>query len=145
MYFCRADSALVAGDEILVVSLSSADVRAATKHVAGLKPASSNPSSSSSSSSSLALFVDTLPVPPSIQNPAALTRHRVDRDSGLLVARPRVLISPTRVAEACSCARRCVVGERVRSVFSSSSAAGVLGNLKHDFIEVRASSSGIHL
>jgi len=79
-----------------------------------------------------------LPVPSSISNPnpAGLTRHRVDRDKGLLVTRPRVLISPTRVAEACSCARRCVVGERVRSVFSSSSAAGVLGNLKHDFIEV---------
>ena len=121
----------MAGDEILVVTLSSADVRAATKHIAGTGAAPGN-----TASTSLSNFTDSLPAPPSIVNVAALTRHRVDRDHGLLVTRPRVLISPTRVAEACSCARRCAVGERVRSVFSSSSAAGVLGNLKHDFIEV---------
>lgn len=123
------ESALAVGDEILIISLSAADVRAATKYVAGLAPVNVP-------SANFVDFSDSLPTPPFINNPSGLRRHRIDRDQGLLVTRPRVLISPTRVAEACSCARRCVVSERVRSVFSSSSAAGVLGNLKHDFIEV---------
>jgi hypothetical protein len=57
---------------------------------------------------------------------------------GLVIIHPDILISPTKIAESCSCTRRSVISDRVRS-FGSISAPAVLGNLKHAFIEVNKS------
>lgn len=72
---------------------------------------------------------------------------RVSDVEGLMIMHPDVLVSPTRIAEACGCDRRSVVAERVRVVSApcvqSSSAAvsvapspALMGTLKHEFIEV---------
>ncbi len=61
----------------------------------------------------------------------------ITNDFGLIILQPRTLVSPTRIAEACSCLRRCVVSEKTKSLRSFSSPAAVLGNLKHSFIEVK--------
>eukprot|EP01041_Mallomonas_annulata_P003657 gene3657-7285_t len=54
--------------------------------------------------------------------------------SGLLVVNPDMLISPTRIVEACSCSRRSIISDRIRSS-SAGSLAAVMGNVKHTFIE----------
>lgn len=59
----------------------------------------------------------------------------INNTFGILVMHPDVLISPTKVAESCSCIRRGVISDKVRS-FGGSSAAAVGGNLKHAFIEM---------
>lgn len=61
--------------------------------------------------------------------------NRVSDEFGILVVNPDVMVSPTRITEACACARRSVLSERVRSLSGTSSAA-VIGNVKHSFIEV---------
>lgn len=60
---------------------------------------------------------------------------RLTNEWGLLVLHPDILISPTKVAESCSCIRRGVLTDKLRS-FGDISAAAVMGNLKHAFIEV---------
>ena len=63
------------------------------------------------------------------------TRIVINNAFGILVMHPDVLISPTKVAESCSCIRRGVISDKVRS-FGGSSSAAVGGNLKHAFIEL---------
>lgn len=80
------------------------------------------------------------------------SEYVVSNSSGLLVVHPELLISPTRIAEACGCVRRSVLSERVRSL-SGPNTAAVLGKVKHDFVEalieqvlprVRAAPRGSH-
>jgi hypothetical protein len=59
----------------------------------------------------------------------------IDNENGLIILHPDILVSPTRIAESCSCIRRSVVSERSRSLGSVGLAA-VLGNLRHSFIEL---------
>ena len=66
---------------------------------------------------------------------SGLIRLEVDGHRNLLVLRPDVLVSPTRVAEVCDCVRRCVVSERTKGVGAGTGTAATLGNLKHEFIE----------
>ena len=65
----------------------------------------------------------------------SLIRLEADGHRNLLVLRPDVLVSPTRVAEVCDCVRRCVVSERTKGVGAGTGTAATLGNLKHEFIE----------
>lgn len=59
----------------------------------------------------------------------------LDDNNGLFISHPDILVSPTRIAESCSCIRRSVLSDRVRS-FGGYSYAATLGNLKHMFLEV---------
>ncbi len=52
---------------------------------------------------------------------------------------PDLLISPTKIADSCSCMRRAVITQRVRGLSCKPNAAAALGNLKHQFIEVYSS------
>jgi DNA replication ATP-dependent helicase Dna2 len=58
----------------------------------------------------------------------------VNDQQGLLILCPDVLISPTKVADACSCTRRGVLSDRIRS-FGSSAPSAVMGKVRHTFIE----------
>ena len=61
----------------------------------------------------------------------------VDATRGLVIVHPDALITPTRIAEACSCVRKAVLSERVRGMDGGKSGdAAVMGNLKHLFVEV---------
>ena len=61
----------------------------------------------------------------------------VSDSQGLLVLYPDTLVSPTRVADACSCERRSVISDRTNSPgVVGYSPAATLGNLKHECIEV---------
>ena len=55
---------------------------------------------------------------------------------GLVITHPDVMISPTKVAESCSCIRRAVISDRMKSSFGNISVDAVKGNLKHSFMEV---------
>jgi hypothetical protein len=59
----------------------------------------------------------------------------IDNKKGLLVLHPDTMISPTRIADSCSCMRRSVISEKIKS-FGNASTAGALGNLKHSIVEV---------
>ena len=65
------------------------------------------------------------------------TVETVSNESGLLIVNPDICVSPTRIVDACSCARRSILSERVRSLGGPCLPA-VMGNVKHAFIEVRA-------
>lgn len=54
----------------------------------------------------------------------------------LLIVHPDILISPTKVAESCSCIRRSVISEKAKGFGSTSSSAAVMGNVKHALTEV---------
>jgi hypothetical protein len=71
---------------------------------------------------------------------------RVDGTKGLVIMHPESLVTPTRIAESCSCLRRAVLSERVRGLDGGlSGIPAVMGNLKHLFIEVSfASLFGLH-
>jgi hypothetical protein len=58
----------------------------------------------------------------------------INDEQGLFVLHPDTLLSPTRIAESCSCLRRGVISERIR-LFGEHSAAAALGNAKHSLIE----------
>lgn len=62
------------------------------------------------------------------------TRIVITNEHGLLSLCPDVLISPTKVAESCTCTRRGVLSDRIRS-FGMSAASAVMGNVRHSFIE----------
>jgi DNA replication ATP-dependent helicase Dna2 len=62
------------------------------------------------------------------------TRIVINNHHGLLALCPDVLISPTKVAESCTCTRRGVLSDRIRS-FGMSAASAVMGNVRHAFIE----------
>ena len=63
--------------------------------------------------------------------------HCIDEEGGLLVVHPEVTVSPTKIADSCTCVRRGVLTERVRGLQSGSgSLAAIMGNLRHAFIEV---------
>lgn len=64
-------------------------------------------------------------------NPLVL---QVNNTHGVLIVFPDIYISPTKVAESCSCLRRSVLSERFKS-FGMSSTVAVLGKLRHSFIE----------
>ena len=59
----------------------------------------------------------------------------IDDKTGVIVLHPDVHVSPTRIAESCSCGRKSVLSDRIKS-FSGPSLAAVVGKVKHDFIEV---------
>lgn len=61
----------------------------------------------------------------------------LNNDQGIIIMHPDIMISPTRIAESCSCVRRGVLTERFKS-FGGTSAAAVIGNVKHAFVEVRS-------
>jgi len=55
---------------------------------------------------------------------------------GLLVVHPDVLVTPSRISEACTCSRRAVISDRIRGLSGGlSGAPAVLGSLKHQLIE----------
>ena len=58
----------------------------------------------------------------------------VDNNNGLIVINPDVLVTPTKISESCSCIRKGVLSERIKS-FDGSNSAGVLGTLRHEFME----------
>lgn len=63
---------------------------------------------------------------------------RIDSQKGLVIVLPDLLISPTKIADACSCMRRAVISTRLRGLSCKSNPAAAIGNLKHQFIEVRS-------
>ncbi len=60
---------------------------------------------------------------------------RVDNTCGLVIIHPDVLVTPTKIADSFSCSRKAVLSDRIRGGGASNEAA-VMGNLKHQFIEV---------
>lgn len=58
----------------------------------------------------------------------------INKLSGIIVVCPDIMISPTKIAEACSCVRRGVLSDRIRSLGMSAPSA-ILGNVRHSFIE----------
>jgi len=58
----------------------------------------------------------------------------VDNNNGLVVINPDLLVTPTKISESCGCIRKGVLSERVKS-FDGSNPAGVLGTLRHEFME----------
>jgi hypothetical protein len=66
---------------------------------------------------------------------------RVVRSSDrLFVIHPDILVTPSKISEACHCPRKGVLSDRVRSIEMSSPAA-TLGSIKHVFMEVCTSRS----
>jgi hypothetical protein len=62
---------------------------------------------------------------------------RVVRGSDrLFVIHPDVLVTPSKISEACHCPRKGVLSDRIRSIEMSSPAA-TLGSIKHVFMEVK--------
>lgn len=59
----------------------------------------------------------------------------ISDDWGIAIINPEILVSPTKVAESCNCVRRGVIADRAKS-FGDLSAAAVMGNTRHNFIEV---------
>ncbi len=59
----------------------------------------------------------------------------ITNQHGLLVINPDTMLSPTKIADACQCMRKSVLSDRLQS-FGNVSAAAVMGNLRHSFIEV---------
>lgn len=55
----------------------------------------------------------------------------------LFIIHPDVLVTPSKISEACHCPRKGVLSDRVRSIEMSSPAA-TLGSIKHVFMEVSA-------
>ena len=60
----------------------------------------------------------------------------VTAQSGLLILHPDTLVTPSRISDALSCARKGVLSDRVRS-YDGVGMAGTMGTVKHAFIEVR--------
>ena len=60
---------------------------------------------------------------------------RLDNTHGLLVIHPDVLVTPTKISDSFSCARKAVLSDRIRGG-SLSNQAATIGSLKHQFIEV---------
>jgi DNA replication ATP-dependent helicase Dna2 len=61
---------------------------------------------------------------------------RITSQQGLVIVLPDILVSPTKIADACSCMRRAVISTRLRGLNCKSNSSAALGNLKHQFIEV---------
>lgn len=61
---------------------------------------------------------------------------RINSCRGLIVVFPDIFISPTKIADACSCMRRAVISTHIRGLTCKPNISGTLGNLKHQFIEV---------
>ena len=53
---------------------------------------------------------------------------------GLLITYPGILISPTRIAESCTCLRRGVLSDKIRN-FGISAPSAIMGNVRHAFME----------
>ena len=60
---------------------------------------------------------------------------RVDNSGGLIVVHPDIHVTPTRIADSFACSRKAILSDRIRGVGATNEAA-VLGNMKHQFIEV---------
>lgn len=60
---------------------------------------------------------------------------RIDKSFGIFILHPDILISPTKIVESNTCARRGVISEHLKS-FGNVASSAVIGNLKHSFIEV---------
>eukprot|EP01038_Epipyxis_sp_PR26KG_P009048 gene9048-12201_t len=58
----------------------------------------------------------------------------INNDCGLFIVNPDGFLSPTKVAESCSCLRKSVISDHLKS-FGNISGAAVMGNLRHCFIE----------
>lgn len=61
---------------------------------------------------------------------------RINSLKGLIIVFPDIFISPTKIADACSCMRRAVISTHIRGLTCKPNISGTLGNLKHEFIEV---------
>ena len=61
---------------------------------------------------------------------------RINSHRGLIIVFPDIFISPTKIADACSCMRRAVISTHIRGLTCKPNVSGTLGNLKHQFIEV---------
>lgn len=59
----------------------------------------------------------------------------VSAQSGLLILHPDMLVTPSRISDALSCARKGVLSDRVRG-YDGVGLAGTVGTVKHSFIEV---------
>lgn len=60
---------------------------------------------------------------------------RITNQFGLVILFPDISITPTRIAESCTCIRRGVLSDRIRSLGIVSSPA-VMGHVRHTFMEV---------
>jgi hypothetical protein len=66
-------------------------------------------------------------------------RININETFGLVIHFPDILISPTRIVEACQCVRKSIISERAKAshlVDVGDSIHAIMGTLKHDFIEV---------
>lgn len=87
------------------------------------------------------LLTGTTSAPPSTytgERGEVQSEFRVDNTHGLVVFHPDVLVTPTKISDSFSCSRKAVLSDRIRGGGLSNQAA-VMGSLKHQFIEVRAS------
>jgi hypothetical protein len=55
---------------------------------------------------------------------------------GIFILYPEVLVSPTKIAESCSCIRRGALSNKIKN-FGISAPTAIMGNVRHYFIEVR--------
>lgn len=117
------------GDDISVVELGPSDLNSGRLGLA------SETTNQHPDSIAIRTYLSTLPTWNQLVK-ASVRWLILDSHSGLLIVQPQTLVSPTRVAEACQCPRRCVVAERAKPVRGNSSAPAILGNLRHEFIEV---------
>jgi hypothetical protein len=54
---------------------------------------------------------------------------------GIFILYPEVLVSPTKIAESCSCIRRGALSNKIKN-FGISAPTAIMGNVRHYFIEV---------
>jgi len=68
----------------------------------------------------------------------------ITNDCGILIVAPDTLVSPTKIAESCTCIRRGVITDRMRS-FGNITSQAIMGNVRHMFIEVTALHTHPHI
>lgn len=60
----------------------------------------------------------------------------ISNSQGLIITNPDISVSPTKIAESCSCLRRGVLNDKIRN-FGISAPSAIMGNVRHFFIEVK--------
>jgi hypothetical protein len=60
----------------------------------------------------------------------------ISNHQGLIITNPDISVSPTKIAESCSCLRRGVLNDKIRN-FGISAPSAIMGNVRHFFIEVK--------
>lgn len=61
----------------------------------------------------------------------------ISNSQGLIITNPDISVSPTKIAESCSCLRRGVLNDKIRN-FGISAPSAIMGNVRHFFIEVKS-------